>query len=144
VWAIFISTSETKIRRNLLLSLFFQLSAQSEICCDILLRLHTSHKGGRKTSSDGTLTKCLKRMLSFTSQRPIFLVMDECPNNLDLPSPRKQVLELVKDLVDLHLSNLQICVASRPEDDIRAILPGASLKGYDEIVKLLSDVGGAK
>jgi hypothetical protein len=138
---------DKKNHTNLLLSLLLQLSVQSEICCDILLRLHTSHNGDRKTSSDGALTKCLKRMLSFTSQRPIYLVMDaldECPNNLDLPSPRKQVLELLKDLVDLHLPNLHICVTSRHEDDIRAILPGASVKGYDEIVKLLSDVGGAK
>jgi hypothetical protein len=64
-------------------------------------------------------------MFSFTSQRPIYLVMDgldECPNNLGLPSPREQVLELVKDLVDLHLPNLHICVTSRPEADIQAIL----------------------
>jgi hypothetical protein len=115
---------DKKNHRNLLLSLLLQLSAQSEICCDILSRLHTAHNDGRKTPSDGALTKCLKQMLSFTSLRPIYLVMDaldECPNNLGLPSPREQVLELVKDLLDLHLPNLHICVTSRPEADIRAM-----------------------
>jgi hypothetical protein len=35
---------------------------------------------------------------------------------------RKQVLDLLKDLVGLQLSNLHICVTSRPEIDIRAAL----------------------
>jgi hypothetical protein len=116
---------DKKSHRNLLLSLLLQLSAQSIICFNVLSRLHTVHCDGTETPSDDALTKCLKQMLSFTSQRPIYLVMDaldECPNNLGLPSPREQVLELVKDLVDLHLPDLHICVTSRPEADIRAIL----------------------
>jgi len=39
-----------------------------------------------------------------------------------MPTPREEVLELVKGLVDLHLSNLHICVTSRPEIDIQTIL----------------------
>jgi hypothetical protein len=116
---------DKKNHRNLLLSLLFQLSAQSNIRCDILSRLHSAFRDGTATASDGALTKCLKEMLSFTSQCPIYLLMDaldECPNNAGLPSPREKVLELVKDLVDLHLPNLHICVTSRPETDIRATL----------------------
>jgi hypothetical protein len=116
---------DKKNHRNLLLSLLLQLSAQSTICFNVLSRLHTAHRDGTETPSDDALTTCLKQMLSFTSQLPIYLVMDaldECPNNLGLPSPREQVLELVKDLVDLHLPNLHICVTSRPEADIRVIL----------------------
>jgi hypothetical protein len=118
--------------RNLLLSLLLQLSAQSDICCDILSHLHSDHRDGTATASDAHLTKCLKAMLSFTSQHPTYLVMDaldECPNNSGLPSPREQVLQLVKDLVDLHLPNLRVCVTSRPEVDIRAKLePLTSLR----------------
>jgi NACHT domain len=116
---------DKKNHRNLLLSLLLQLSAQSSICCNLLSSLHTVHRDRTETPSDDALIKCLKQMLSFTSQRPIYLVMDaldECPNNFGLPSPREQVLEIVKDLVDLHLPNLHICVTSRPEADIRAIL----------------------
>ena len=35
---------------------------------------------------------------------------------------RKQVLDLIKDLVDLRLPNLHICITSRPEVDIEAAL----------------------
>jgi hypothetical protein len=118
---------DKKTRRNLLLSLLTQFSAQSDIYCDTLSRLHSAHRDGTATASDDALTKCLKQMLSFPfhSNRPIYLVMDaldECPKNTGLPSSREQVLELVKDLVDLHLPNLHICVTSRPEVDIRARL----------------------
>jgi hypothetical protein len=82
---------DKKNHRNLLLSLLLQLSAQSNIRCDILSRLHSAFCDGTATASDGALTKCLKEMLSFTSQCPIYLLMDaldECPNNSGLPSPR--------------------------------------------------------
>src|SRR6202167_5906251 len=39
-----------------------------------------------------------------------------------VPSPRDEVLQLVKELVDLHLQELHICATSRPEVDIRAVL----------------------
>ena len=114
-------------RRNLLHSLLSQLSVQSNICCDILFRLHSAHRDGTQSASEGDLTNCLKEMLSnpFIYQHPIYIVMDaldECPNTYGTPSPREQVLELVKDLVNLHLPNLHICVTSRPEADIRATL----------------------
>jgi NACHT domain len=116
--------------RNLLLSLLLQLSDQSDIYCDILSRLHSAHNGTQSPSEDD-LTNCLKEMLSFSSRHHIWLIMDaldECPNTYDTPSPREQVLELVKDLVVLHLPNLHICVTSRPEADIRAILEPLSYR----------------
>jgi hypothetical protein len=123
---------DKKNRRNLLLSLIIQLSSQSDTYCEILSHLHSVHRDGTETASDDVLTKCLKQMLSFPSERPIYLVMDaldECPKNIGLPSSREQVLELVKDLVDLRLPNLHICVTSRPESDIRTRLgPLASLR----------------
>jgi hypothetical protein len=48
--------------------------------------------------------------------------LDECSNASGIPSPRDRALWLVKELVDLHISNLRICVTSRPEFDIRDVL----------------------
>jgi len=48
--------------------------------------------------------------------------VDECPNTSGIPSPREQVVKLIKELVDLGLPNLHILVTSRPELDIRDIL----------------------
>jgi hypothetical protein len=59
------------------------------------------------------------------SQLPTYIVLDavdECPNLSGIPTPREQVLELVKALVDLRLPNLHICVTSRPEIDISTTL----------------------
>ncbi len=110
---------------DLLLSLVTQLSTSSSPYCDILNRVYTAHKSGAQQPSDDTLKECLKEMLKLPGQGPIFIIMDaldECPNSTGIPSPRNQVLRLVKDLVDLHLQNLHIWVTSRPEVDIRAVL----------------------
>ena len=48
--------------------------------------------------------------------------LDECPITSTIPSPREEVLELVEELVGLHLPNVHICVTSRPEHDIQAVL----------------------
>jgi hypothetical protein len=64
-------------------------------------------------------------MLTVGDGHPIYLIMDaldECPNVSGILTPRKRVLQLVKELVDLHLPNLHICVTSRPEVDIRDVL----------------------
>jgi len=64
-------------------------------------------------------------MLALPDQRPIYLIidaLDESPNTHGIPSPRERVLELVKELVELGLSNLHLCITSRPEIDIRDVL----------------------
>jgi len=118
--------------RNILLSILSQLSAQSDLCLDTLSLAYTEHDKGTRKSSDGTLINCLKETLSHQSQRPFYLIvdaLDECPNNYGMPSPREQVLDLVKVLVGLSLLNLHICVTSRPEIDIRDVLePLTSLR----------------
>ena len=73
------------------------------------------------------LFRSLKEMIAALSlsQLPTYIVLDavdECPNTSGIPTPREQVLELVKDLIDLGLPNLHICVTSRPEIDIRTAL----------------------
>ena len=110
---------------DLLSSLLIQLSSQSGSCCDILSRLYEAHDEGAQQPSNHDLTRCLKDMLSLPSQRPIYLIMDaldESPSTSGIPSPREMVLQLLKELVDLSLPNLHICVTSRPEFDIRNVL----------------------
>ena len=68
---------------------------------------------------------CLKDMLALPGQSPIYIILDaldECPNTSGLPSARKQVLDFLKDLVDLSLTSLHLCLTSRPEIDIRLVL----------------------
>ena len=48
--------------------------------------------------------------------------IDECPNSTGTPSPREKVLEFVEWLSNLRSSQLSICVTSRPESDIEAVL----------------------
>ena len=110
---------------DLLRSLVFQLSTDSSPCCGILHRVYKAHKDGTQQPSDDTLKECLKQMLTLLAQGPTFIVLDaldECPDSFTYPSPRDEVLQLVKGLVDLHLPGLHICATSRPEVDIRAVL----------------------
>ena len=112
-------------RRNLLPSLLVQLSAQSSPRCDILHRLFLEHDKGTQKPTEAALTQCLKDMLTIPDQPPIYIILDaldECPNSYGVPTPRSQVLTLVKQLMDLCLPQLHICVTSRPEFDIRATL----------------------
>ena len=64
-------------------------------------------------------------MLKVTAKQPTYIIvdaLDECPNLSGIPTPREIVLGLVKDLVDLRIRNLHICVTSRPEIDIKNFL----------------------
>ncbi|KAH9031126.1 hypothetical protein EDB85DRAFT_1830526, partial [Lactarius pseudohatsudake] len=111
--------------RNLLPSLLIQLSSHSDPRRDILSRLYLAHDNGEKKPRVGVMTQCLRDMLTIPDQRPIYIILDaldECPNSSGIPSPREQVVALVKDLVNLRLPHLHICVTSRPEFDIRATL----------------------
>ena len=111
--------------QNLLPSLLIQISSRSDPCCDILSRLYSEHDRGSQKPNDRAMVQCLKEMLILDVQRPTYIIMDaldECPNLSTIPSPREEVLEFVDELVGLHLSNLHICVTSRPEFDIQVLL----------------------
>ena len=111
--------------RDLVPSLLGQLSARSAPRCDILLDLYSAYDEGKSQPSDNSLTECLKQMLTLPDQLPTYLVidaLDESPNSSGIPSPRERVLQLVKELVELGLPNLHICVTSRPEIDIRGVI----------------------
>ena len=116
---------------NLLPSLLIQLSAQSDPCCDILSRLYSAHKRGVQKPSDRAMVECLKEMLALEAQGPTYIIMDaldECPIASTIPSPREEVLEFVDELVRLQLPNVHICVTSRPEHDIQAVLKHLTLR----------------
>ena len=115
---------------DLLLSLVTQLSTRSSPSCDILHRIYETHEKGARQPSDETLKECLKEMLRLPGQGPIFIVLDaldECPNSSGIPSPRNEVLQLVKELIDLGRKGLHICATSRPEVDIRSVLEPLTL-----------------
>ena len=112
-------------RRNLLLSLLSQLSARSDLFCDMLYRVYLAHDNGAQMPTDDVLIQSLKEALTVPNEGPIYIILDaldECPNTFGLPSPRELVLDLVKELVELSLSHLHLCVTSRPEIDIRTSL----------------------
>ena len=110
---------------DLISSLLTQLSVRSSRCCDILSKLYSVHDGGKKQPSDSVLTECLKDLLTLPDQRSIYLIidaLDESPNTSGFPSPRERVLQSLKELVDLRLPNVHICVTSRPEFDIQNVI----------------------
>ena len=116
---------------NLLPSLLIQLSARSDPCCDVLSRLYSSHERGVRKPGDRAMVECLKEMLTLEAQGPTYVIMDaldECPIMSTIPSPREEVLELVDELVGLQLPNVHICVTSRPEHDIQAVLKHLTLQ----------------
>ena len=119
-------------RRDLLPSLVTQLSDQSHRHCDILKGLYIKHGSGAQKPSDDELIGCLKDMLTLPNQQPVYLIidaLDECLDTSGLPSPREQVLDFLKALVELSSLNLHLCVTSRPEIDIRrALEPLTSLQ----------------
>ena len=111
--------------RDLLLSLLTHLSSRSGLRFDILSKLYSAHDKGKSQPSDSILAECLKKMLTLPDQRRTFLIidaLDECLNTSGIPSPRERALRLLKELVELRLPNLRICVTSRPEIDIRDVL----------------------
>ena len=110
---------------DLLRSLVTQLSTRYSPYCDVLHRIYEKHEKGSRQPSDDNLKQCLKEMLGLPGQFPVFIILDaldECPDSSAIPSPRDDVLELIKELVDLDLKRLHICATSRPEIDIRAVL----------------------
>ncbi|KAH9037477.1 hypothetical protein EDB85DRAFT_2287858 [Lactarius pseudohatsudake] len=97
--------------RALSSSLLVQLSDQSDIFCDALFSLYSSHKQGSEQPTDESLLQCLKYMLTTVGPVPIYLVLDaldECPYGTGLPSPREKLLDLVDELVKLRLPTLRL------------------------------------
>ena len=111
--------------RGLVSSVLVQLCHQSDSYCEILSNFYLDHERGSQYPGDDELVCCLNDILGLPGQAPIFLIvdgLDECPDTVALPSPREEVLALLKDLIDSQHLNLRICMTSRPEADIKLVL----------------------
>lgn len=111
--------------RGLLSSLLVQLCDQYDAYYGVLSHFYLEHGSGEDQASDSELSRCLKEMLGLPEQPIVYIVvdaLDECPRTANIPSPRDEILDLVEELVSSRLSNLRICVTSRPEADIAPVL----------------------
>ena len=116
--------------RGLLSSLLFQLCDQSNSYHGILSIFYATHHHGMQSPTDDKLLQCFKNLLELPGQAPIYLIidaLDECPVS-SIPPPRVEVLDLLEELVESRLTNLRICVTSRPETDIKSILEPLALR----------------
>ena len=112
-------------RCGLLSSLLSQLSIKSDACYEVLSHFYSENASGTRRPDSDALTRCIRDMLSLSGQGPIYVVidaLDECPDTSGTPSAREDVLELIDELIGLNLPNVHLCVASRPEIDIRIAL----------------------
>jgi hypothetical protein len=117
---------------GLLSSLVSQLAAESDSCYNLLSQLYSDHTRGIEKPYIDSLKKCMTDIMSLPGQAPIYIIvdaLDESPNSPGNPSAREEVLKLIEELVKSELPNLHLCVASRPEIDVRMVLgPLASLQ----------------
>ena len=116
---------QKKDLRGLLSSLLVQLCHQSDSYYNTLFEFYLEHAKGLRRPSNDALVGCLKDLLKLPGLAPVYLIvdaLDECPNTSAVRSPRAKVLNIIKELVNLQLPNLHICVTSRPETDIKDIL----------------------
>jgi hypothetical protein len=133
---------QKKVLRGLLSSLLVQLCRQSDSYCDILSKFYLEHEHGSQDPKDKELARCLNDLMEIPERAPVYLILDaldECPNTFAMPSPREDVLKLVEQLIDSQHANLRICVTSRPETDIKAVLVPLTLHSvslHDEIGQL--------
>jgi NACHT domain len=111
--------------RGLLSSVLVQLCHQSDSYSQIISKFLSEHANGLQHPSDDELMQCLKDVLEVPGEAPIYVIidgLDECSNTSAFPSPREKVLMLLEDLIDSRITNLRICVTSRPEFDIKVVL----------------------
>jgi hypothetical protein len=128
--------------RGLLSSLLVQLCHQSDSYCDILSKFYSEYANGSRHPSDDALARCLKDLLKLPGHPPVYLIvdaLDECPNTSSIPSPRSDVLNLIKGLIKSEISNLRVSVTSRPEMDIKDALDPLIFRSVS-----LHDEGGQK
>ena len=123
-------------------SVLFQLCNQSDSYYDILSDLYSTHQNGGQSPADDKLFEYLIELLKCPGARPVYLVidaLDECPSTSSLSSPREKLLSFLEDLVEAQLPDLRICVTSRPEVDIKALLEPLAFRSV-----YLHDEGGQK
>ena len=111
-------------RRGLLSSLLIQLCTRSHRAYDILLNQFGKNANGLQEPSEPDMIQCLKKALDLLRHGRVYIIvdaLDESPN-VGTPSPRENVLKLIKELVDLRYPNVHFFITSRREVDIQAVL----------------------
>jgi hypothetical protein len=111
--------------RSLLSSLVIQLCRESDKYSEILFSRYSEHGNGTRQPSEEVLMECLKDMLKVPKQGELYIVvdaLDECPIFPGYPTPREQVLAILRELVVLNLPHVHLCFTSRPEVDIRNVM----------------------
>jgi len=111
---------QKKDLQGLLSSLLIQLGHQSTSYYDILSGFYANHSN--QHPKDTPLFECLKYLLEVSKRSPIYLILvalDKCSNTSAFPSPRWEILMLLKDLISSKIQNLYICVTSQLETDIQ-------------------------
>ena len=111
--------------RGLLSSVLLQLSDMSDSYYNILSTFHSAHRDGTRSPRDEELTRCLVDLVKLPGPPPVYLIvdgLDESPNTSSQSFHREQVLSFLENLVKARLQSLRLCVTSRPEVDIKAIL----------------------
>ena len=111
--------------RGLLSSILFQLCDQSDSYHKILSTFHSIHRNGAQSPRIEELIRCIVDLVKLPGPPPVYLIvdgLDESPNTSTQSFHREQVLSFLDDLVKARLQNLRLCVTSRPEVDIKAIL----------------------
>jgi hypothetical protein len=126
--------------RGLLSSWLVQLCHQSDAYSDILSNFYLEHSNGSRQPSDDSLVECLKEILKLRGQAPVYLIvdaLDECPiGTTSSRSSREKVLMVLEKLIDSQFPNFRICITSRPETDIKAVLGPLTFRStslHDEI-----------
>jgi len=110
--------------RGLLSSLIVQLSRESNDFSAILSELYLAYDRGSQQPWNDALMECLRKMLGLPGQGPVYLIVDAPDefSNSGYPTARRQVLEIMQELIDLRLPHVHFCVTSRPEIDIQTVL----------------------
>jgi hypothetical protein len=95
---------------------------ESDKYSEILSSRYSIHGNGTRQPSEELLMVCLKDMLNVPGQGELYIVvdaLDECPSFPGYPTPREQVLAILRELVVSRLPHIHFCFTSRPEADIR-------------------------
>jgi hypothetical protein len=111
--------------RGLLSSLLMQLGDDSVDFWNVLHQLYTNCHNGSDQPSEAALARCFWEMIELPERPPVYVILDaldECSNTIGSPSPRKRVVAFVKYLVECRRPDLFVCITSRPEQDILAVL----------------------
>ena len=123
--------------------MLFQLRDQSDSYHNILSTFHSTHHDGAQSPRDEALIQCLVDLVKLPGLPPVYLIvdgLDESPNTSTQSRRREPVLSFLDDLVKAQLQNLRLCVASRPEVDIEAILGPLAFRS----VSLETEIGHKK